>query len=231
MQLDDGFRAWGLDIWADTRNSGGLDGLKWLCEEGATINHGHVPYNFSLDSSTKNVKNITNHNNHGAIIEEDQKRNDLLLLVSKNPCLLFPQLAKSGNNVPINDNDEIQQINGDNMDTDLIVTDKKRKHDREGNWHHQLRLDHFPILLKLSQHYQTRKAKRFHFENSWLEEEELSHVVNEALTISTSQAIISKLHTCVDKLDNWGRQIHFCFIWDIDSNSAGTKWLQTLHFS
>ena len=93
------------------------------------------------------------------------------------------------------------------------------------------RLDHFPILLKLSQHYQTRKAKRFHFENSWLEEEELSHVVNEALTISTSQAIISKLHTCVDKLDNWGRQIHFCFIWDIDSNSAGTKWLQTLHFS
>lgn len=139
MQLDDGFRAWGLDIWADTRNSGGLDGLKWLCEEGATINHGHVPYNFSLDSSTKNVKNITNHNNHGAIIEEDQKRNDLLLLVSKNPCLLFPQLAKSGNNVPINDNDEIQQINGDNMDTDLIVTDKKRKHDREGNWHHQLR--------------------------------------------------------------------------------------------
>ncbi|KAG5074488.1 hypothetical protein JHK84_055719 [Glycine max] len=151
MQLDDGFRAWGLDIWADTRNSGGLDGLKWLCEEGATINHGHVPYNFSLDSSTKNVKNITNHNNHGAIIEEDQKRNDLLLLVSKNPCLLFPQLAKSGNNVPINDNDEIQQINGDNMDTDLIVTDKKRKHDREGNWHHQLRLSSAKLNVSIGE--------------------------------------------------------------------------------
>lgn len=61
------------------------------------------------------------------IIDDNHKRDALILLVFKNPQLLFVAKNKYGNK------DDIKSLNGDshnnddNMGTDLIVSDKKGK--------------------------------------------------------------------------------------------------------
>ncbi|KAG4949610.1 hypothetical protein JHK82_042833 [Glycine max] len=63
--------------------------------------------------------------------------------------------------------------------------------------------DHSPTVLKLQNNLPFRRPRRFCFENSWLDEDELPHVVTTTLKNSLGNDIVSKLNNCAKELKLW----------------------------
>lgn len=77
--------------------------------------------------------------------------------------------------------------------------------------------DHSPTVLKLQNNLPFRRPRRFCFENSWLDEDELPHVVTTTLKNSLGNDIVSKLNNCAKELKLWGKNIHSRYRNDIIS--------------
>ncbi|KAF2322214.1 hypothetical protein GH714_008689 [Hevea brasiliensis] len=67
--------------------------------------------------------------------------------------------------------------------------------------------DHSPIYLHLNAVAQVYRAKRFKFENKWLEEPECKDMVASSWAKGVGLDIFSKIRVCTEELSNWGIQM------------------------
>jgi hypothetical protein len=66
--------------------------------------------------------------------------------------------------------------------------------------------DHSPILLHRSPVVKQYYKQDFHFENSWLLEEDIGEVVHDGWNDGNGLEITHRLSHCDDKLQRWGRR-------------------------
>lgn len=79
------------------------------------------------------------------------------------------------------------------------------------------KLGHSPLVLVCSPLKEERCGRGFKFENVWLTESDLPHVVQEGWYKVGDQDVLSKLRSCASVLTPWGRSIKMKFQDDISA--------------
>nr|KYP46237.1 Transposon TX1 uncharacterized [Cajanus cajan] len=79
------------------------------------------------------------------------------------------------------------------------------------------RSDHSPILLKLSMQITLRTRRSFRFENAWLDEPDLTPLVEASWHRGHFPDILDRLKFCSKDMDEWGRQLRLRFRAPIDA--------------